>query len=128
VQCVVLEASKGERQDNGSYACKPCGEGRGEATGQAKQALGQDPSFVENDLHCICEIPQAEPGAALDACIASPEEPMSVDGWCYIDPSINGGKNLALVSTCPKGQQRMIRFVGAGKPVTGSLTYLQCRG
>jgi hypothetical protein len=128
VQCVVLEATKGDRQDDGTYACKSCGEGRKEPTGQARQALAQDPSFVENDLHCICEIPQAEPGPALDACIESPQDPTTVNGWCYIDPSVNGGKNQSLVSTCPKGQQRMIRFVGAGKPATGSLTYLQCRG
>ena len=51
-----------------------------------------------------------------------------VNGWCYIDPSLNGGKNEQLVQTCPKDQKRMIRFVNAGTPVYGSLTYLQCRG
>ena len=68
-----------------------------------------------------------------DSGIGSPEDApvvgdLAVDGWCYIDPTLNGGKNESLVRTCPKDQRHMILFVGAGNPEADSLTFLQCRG
>ena len=125
VECVVLEAIKGDTDPEGNVTCQPCVGARTEPTDQAKSALASDKVFVENGLNCVCEISQAASGPALDACIRN-EIVTDVEGWCYVDPNYNG--NTTIVANCPVGQKRLIRFVGNNIPAAGSLTFLQCRG
>jgi hypothetical protein len=135
VECTVLEAARGNKRVDGSYECPACDPevARMDPLDAAQQAVQRDHDFIENGMHCVCEIPQASPGEDLDACIGSPDEnpkagEHSVSGWCYIDPEINGGKNEQLVLACPKDKRRMMRFVGDGNPKPDTLTYLQCKG
>ncbi|MBI5536932.1 MAG: hypothetical protein HY898_29700 [Deltaproteobacteria bacterium] len=131
VECIVLEATK---YPEGTTTCPDCKTaGRQPANPDAVSALAEDSNFVENALKCVCEIPQAQTGAPLTACIESTDDPVivngaQVDGWCYVAPDQHPGANGQLVLTCPEGQKRMIRFVGAGNPAAGSLTFLQCKG
>lgn len=131
VQCVVIEATKSSA---GANACAPCdsASARKELTGEIAAQLASDPDFTANGLACACEILQAAPGPQLNACIGSNDDfPVAngtpVDGWCYVDPSVNPNANSALVAVCPADARRMIRFVGAGRPVGGSLTFLYCK-
>ena len=132
VPCFVFEATK---MPEGSTTCPVCDttKARSEADDTAKTALKGDTNFKENNLACICKINQAATGDPLKQCMSSTEDfPTSngapVNGWCYVDPSTNKDANGALVATCPADAKRMIRFVGDASPVSGSLTYLQCKG
>jgi hypothetical protein len=126
VQCIVLEATKGETDAEGNTECAPCSGVRAEATDQSKAALATDPAFVDNGLKCVCELMQTEPGTAMQACTTENPLQSPVEGWCYVDDKYGGEKSL--FAGCPADQKRLIRFVGKDVPVVGSLTYLQCRG
>ena len=80
---------------------------------------------------CFCEIPQST-GPALVACqydasAAPTVEDTPVSGWCYVDasswPTVG---NAELVSTCPAGLQRTVRFLGAAEPESGANVFLAC--
>jgi hypothetical protein len=130
VPCVVLEGSKGNQQSDGTWKCDPCNpaEGRAEASQAAKEALSQFSTFKANNLHCICEIPQAKPGNEMGECVSKEIAPVGINGWCYIDPLLNKSANPTLTTQCPANAKRLIRFIGLGEPRQGSLTYLQCKG
>jgi hypothetical protein len=127
--CIVLEATQGQPQSDGTWQCPACDPSGGRTTPPAvsMEALKKDSSFQDSGLHCACEIPQVS-AAQMQACAGSDTEPAGVDGWCYVDPETNPSASNKLVDGCPKTSRRMIRFVGAGNPVAGSLTYVQCRG
>ena len=130
VACVVLEATKGDVDGDGNALCTPCESSDGartEASDQQKRALQGDPVFKENGLNCVCQINQAAPGDALNACVTQ-EVVNNVAGWCYIDPSQRTEHNADIVASCPAGNKRLIRFVGNNIPAAGSLTFLQCVG
>jgi hypothetical protein len=122
VPCIILEASPFPA---GQSSCPPCASGRTVPEPSAVAALSMDSTFIENQLKCACQIPQAAAGAAMDDCVSS-DNP-SVDGWCYVDPSVNPKANPNLVAACPANYRRTIRFVGAAQPQAGTLTYLQCK-
>ncbi|MBI5532329.1 MAG: hypothetical protein HY898_06425 [Deltaproteobacteria bacterium] len=130
VPCIVLEATK---YDAGSSTCTPCEQlaGRRTPAQAAVDALTKDLNYQGNGMQCVCEIPGASPGPELTACIDSTEDApqvdgKTVDGWCYVDPSARATANANLVLTCPSDARRMIRFVGAGVPQAGALTFIQC--
>jgi hypothetical protein len=130
VQCIVLEGTK---IPENATECPPCNPAaaRLEPAKEAESALKKDFNWTQNGLQCVCEIPQAEAGAPIKACIESTEDsPQGVNGWCYVDPEFytGGQANDNLVLTCPSSAKRMIRFVGAANPTPGSLTFLQCKG
>jgi hypothetical protein len=80
---------------------------------------------------CFCEIPQAS-GTGLAACQYDLEPAPMVAGepaagWCYLDasgwPTVG---NPALVSHCPAGVKRTIRFLGDAAPDPGASVLLAC--
>lgn len=131
VQCIVVEATKASEHDGDTPICPPCeGDGpRQEPSARTMAALQADPDWQNNGLECACVIPQvpAENGR-LRSCIEDPNP--QVDGWCYLDPERNPNADKASLASCPDGQRRLIRFVGATSeiPKAGSLTFLQCVG
>jgi hypothetical protein len=75
----------------------------------------------------LCAIDQLLPGAdeaALNSCL-NEDIPVG-DGWCYVDPAIQG--NPKLVEKCPKTSQRKVRFVGEATPRPGTFTVFSCSG
>ena len=63
------------------------------------------------------------------------ENPLGVDGWCYIDPpktSAEGtperdAQNLR-VDSCPATERRKLAFVGEGQGQSGSIIFVACVG
>jgi hypothetical protein len=128
VSCSMLEAT---RTTNGQ--CAPCEAQMNRMTPDAStlSTLQADPVYIANQLGCACVIPQATPGAALQSCIESTEDPPMVNGnvvngWCYVDPSQHPAADASLVRSCPGGSKQTIRFAGTATPQAGSLTFLQC--
>lgn len=94
-------------------------------------SLQADSDFQDNSLACACEIPQAQTGDPLTACIESTDQVPTaggqpVNGWCYVDPSARPGANGNLVAACPVEQKRTLRIVGEGIPGYGSLVFVTC--
>jgi hypothetical protein len=114
VEAVTLPAAE---------ACTCTGEGRAPlsvADQCVVPALMQDPLDATAHWDCFCEIVQTTGSCQNDATASG-------DGWCYIDASSTPPVgNPALVAECPSGDQRTVRFVGAGAPVSGSTVFLAC--
>jgi hypothetical protein len=127
VACVVLEATRGE-PSGGTSSCPPCdsAQGRIEPSAQAIADLSQLPTFTQNALQCVCEIPQAATGNDLAQCLSQPDDPPGVNGWCYVDAARSPGANAQLTAHCPASARRLIRFAGLGAPRAGSLVYVSC--
>ena len=125
VPCVVLEATRGQVGADGTVICTACTGARSEATADQNRVLSADPVFEANGLNCVCQINQAEPGPALDACV-SQATVLDVEGWCYVDPNVDSSHNPDLVAGCPVDSKRIIRFVGENIPQAGALTFVQC--
>lgn len=122
VPCIVLEATKIDG------ACPVCDDGTGvrsEASDSAKSILAGDQTYIDNGLNCVCAINQIQPGPGLDSC--KHDDVATSAGWCYLDDK-DPNSNQNLLASCPANQKRLIRFVGAEVPKTGSLTFLQCKG
>ena len=106
---------------------------------QSTAICGGD-SGVNCDTFCGCEIDQtpgvaSERGSMLYACQNELSVTDGVDGFCLIDqgrtdesgaPAPLG--NSAIVAECPANQKRLLRFVGAGEPASGALTFIACPG
>ncbi|MBI5533196.1 MAG: hypothetical protein HY898_10795 [Deltaproteobacteria bacterium] len=127
VACTVLEATRGELSGD-SWVCPPCSSlaARKDASTEAWSGLQKNPNYIQNDLHCACEIPQAEAGQGLQQCVEAAEVTAGVDGWCYVDPSTNPKANPGLVLSCSPLKKRVLRFVGAGNPSQQSMVFIQC--
>ena len=93
---------------------------------------------VSCDTFCGCEIVQT-PGTASDqssdlyACQNDVTPAASVNGFCVIDQmrtDANGAPsplgNPAVVSECPSNQKRLLRFLGAGNPASGTSVFIGC--
>jgi hypothetical protein len=100
-----------------------------------------DPVIQASGDDCVCEIPQlgGAPGCTsvsspLAACECDPSDApvlggQPVDGWCYVDATHSPPLgNPAVVAACPAGEQRLVRFVGAGNPAAGGTVLLACAG
>ena len=75
---------------------------------------------------CACEIVEAQ-GAALSTCRSMTDAKAQNPAYCYVDPE-KGLGDAGLVKECPATQKRLLRFVGADTPRTGSLTFMACQG
>jgi hypothetical protein len=125
----VLEATK---YPEGASQCPVCESMASRTTPPAEflAALEKESSYVENNLKCVCEIPQARVGAELTACIESTDAIPTVDGqpvngWCWVDPDLRSSANDELVRACPSTDRRTLRFVGEGNGQE-RLTFLRC--
>ena len=78
------------------------------------------------DELCVCAIEQMS-GAGLEACQGEPSLPLELAGFCYVDPAQGFGEP-ELVSGCPVGRKRRLRFLGEGVPRDGASTFLLCGG
>ncbi|MBI5534848.1 MAG: hypothetical protein HY898_19130 [Deltaproteobacteria bacterium] len=127
VACTVLEATRPDLS-GASPVCPPCDSipWRKDASAEALASLATNAAYIQNDLGCACEIPQAVQGTALDACIHSDEQPASVDGWCYVDPSQDPQAALSTVVNCSPLHKRVIRFVGDGNPQPEGMVFILC--
>lgn len=77
----------------------------------------------------FCEITQlteAQNPAGLASCL-NDADAAGGDGWCYIDPAKGVGAE-ALVDRCAATERRKLRFVGAGTPDNGTVTFVACAG
>ena len=87
------------------------------------------------NLNCFCAIEQIQAlqDEQLPPCQFDPSSaPVHangdpVDGYCYIDQS-QGIGDPSLVEQCPADEKRLLRFVGAGAPKSGSMVYATCTG
>ncbi len=69
----------------------------------------------------LCEISQVSSQSCLNDDIAQG------DGWCYVDPAKDLGAD-SLVEKCPPTARRKLRFIGAGTPEPGTVTFVACAG
>lgn len=106
----------------------------------AIQAIKDDP-LANKDWNSFCAIPQLtnepKPGGSSDRvqCQTLEAEAIpdsaDVDGWCYIDASSVppvGNPELSDFDKCPTNEQRLVRFVGDGKPASNGVTFITCVG
>ncbi len=114
VSCIVIEATQAS-----SCACDAASgrETLDEEVIDGVQAAGATGS-------CFCGITQLS-GDELASCQNDVTPAAGADGWCYVDPE-QGAGNAALTDSCPDGEERRIRFTGAGEPAMGSQTYILC--
>ena len=97
-------------------------------------------SGVSCDTFCGCEIVQT-PGVASDqssdlyACQNEVTPAAGVNGFCMVDQMRTDASgapaplgNPAIVSECPSNQKRLLRFVGAGDPASGTSLFIGCTG
>ncbi len=121
VPCLVLEASTvpGECVCDPPRVAIPADDPKYNAIKAA-----QEDNFANSEWNCFCEIQQLA-GAQRDACQTEAEP--AVDGWCYIDPAAGAG-DPALVANCPDNEKRIVRFVGAGEPQSGTTVFITCSG
>jgi hypothetical protein len=123
VPCVVLEATRGEVDNDGNATCDPCEGIRSDPSPASWAAVSTQALFKENKMNCLCEVAQApSDSGALRACIEQNEVDPANEGWCYVDPETDELANRDALGSC----RRMIRFVGDPRP--NSLTFIQCRG
>lgn len=75
---------------------------------------------------CLCELPQLS-GEQLSGCQNEPVAPQ-VPGFCYINAMPNEAQvgNPALVASCSRDTQRLIRFVG-DSPTRGATVWISCQ-
>ncbi len=122
--CSLLEATKlpaGETCDCGGAARIPVPA----ADACFQQAAEKDPLQATAQWNCFCEIAQTS-GADLTACQIDAGAG-EANGWCYIDATVTPPVgNPALVASCPAGDDRVLRFVGAGAPSPGATVFLAC--
>ncbi len=132
VPCLVIEAAA----TAGSCNCDSDGraaipeqlDGAPNPTYNAVLAAKEDP-FANPNWDCFCEIQQLT-GDQRETCQndTDPQSTGQGDGWCYVDPSVDQTANPEIVATCPDAERRLVRFVGAGDPRTGSTVFVTCSG
>lgn len=141
VSCVVAEL-KPEGCDCSQTARAPLSASVLSATRRQLQLTGScgGNNGASCDSFCGCGIEQppgvaSDHGSELYACQNDLTVAASVNGFCMIDqertdesgaPAPLG--NPAIVAECPANQKRLLRFVGAGQPATGAMTFLACPG
>jgi hypothetical protein len=128
VACLIIEA----RDSGGSCNCgaTPARREVSEEHRWAKCEVLADPLAKPSGWDCVCEIEQLDERSGLAACQETvPPTPVdpAVNGWCYIDPTRSPpvGKR-ELVASCPKNEQRTLRFVNHGEVQLGSTLFITC--
>jgi hypothetical protein len=146
VACTILEArNTGQHLD--APACDAlCGTLAGRTAVPAsdaslRTAVEKDPVSVAAGVDCVCAIPQLggapspscqDVGSPLAACECDPAtipvlDGKQVSGWCYVDASASPPLgNPEILKSCPVTEQRQLRFVGAGAPANGTITFIAC--
>ncbi|MFO0618209.1 MAG: hypothetical protein U0414_36790 [Polyangiaceae bacterium] len=131
--CIVVEATV---EDGGQLDCNTIA-GRAEVPADevaAIDAIKRD-ALANPEWNSFCAIPQVSGEGApspREQCqtLDDVQDP-NVDGWCYIDassfPQI-GNPDLKEFEKCPENEQRLIRFVGDGKPRGNGTTFITCVG
>jgi hypothetical protein len=131
VNCLVLEA----RATDGACSCDP---------NQARLPVPELNQGAVDEARrleiatragwdCFCAIPQLE-DKELEACQNDASDaPTSggkpVNGFCYVDATTDPPTgDPSLVSDCSEAQQRRIRVVGKGEPVSGGTLIITCSG
>jgi hypothetical protein len=132
VSCLILEA---RTEPSGTCDCSgyPARRAVQPEHRAAEKEIAEDPLAAKFGWNCVCEVQQLE-GEALKACQdAIPPDPVRtadgqpVNGWCYIDPSIDVGRS-EIVATCPSTERRMVRFTNDGKAQLDSTMFITCSG
>lgn len=115
-------------------ACAPC-DGAGHADPdvdaadrllsqlEASRFCGDDGQPPCEDL-CVCELTELE-GQELSECQTEATVSEDLAGYCYLDEEADVG-DPELVSYCPVGRKRRLRFVGEEVPVSGARTFVLC--
>ena len=129
VACTVMEVTL---RPDGCGSCDPtlgrrplAGAGLRSALEEEMQPLGlcgPGPG-VPCEHFCACELQQLE-GSDLVTCQNASTLPSEPHGYCYVDEE-NGAP--ALLSTCPAGSKRILRFTGDDTPAEGALVFVACR-
>lgn len=76
----------------------------------------------------LCEIEQIRPDVdpeGLESC--RNDTVPGGDGWCYLDEQRQIG-NPDLLQKCPRTARRKVRYAGAGKPNSNTVTMVSCAG
>jgi hypothetical protein len=126
--CVVLEAQIG-----GQCACNTPGRSVPEAGSMnAVRDEFRAGGFcdVENrpacSEVCACQVAEAQ-DSALTTCRSATDPSVQSPAYCYVDPD-KGLGDPSLVSGCPSSKRRLLRFVGADTPRSGTIAYMACMG
>ncbi|HWA71016.1 MAG TPA: hypothetical protein VG937_01705 [Polyangiaceae bacterium] len=126
--CVVLEAQIG-----GECACNTPGRsvpeaGSMNAVRDEFKAGGfcDTPNGPACSQVCACQVAEAQ-GSALTSCRSTTDPSVQSPAYCYVDPD-KGLGDPSLVSGCPKTKRRLLRFVGADTPRSGTIAYMACMG
>jgi hypothetical protein len=128
--CIIVEATPkaGEAHDCSDQARGPVVQ---EVQAVVRQQL-EDTFQCDSPAECatfqLCEITQLTRSvdeAGYESCLNS--EISAGNGWCYVDPA-KGLGSQELVSKCPSTAQRKLRFIGAGTPEGGTVTFVACAG
>lgn len=129
VPCTVVEALPPEPTcDCAALGREPAPAELAAATRQSLKAqqLCDGASGVSCASMCLCQLPQLS-GAELAACQNDPAPP-TTPGFCYVSAAPNETQvgNPALLSSCSKDTQRLIRFVG-DTPAPKATVWLSCK-
>jgi hypothetical protein len=120
MRCTVIEA-----RPSSDCTCDPA-EGRREATdGTVTETIQTylNDSGLGSHAACLCELPQLT--AAAGAACRAGDPAITEPGFCYIDGN-RGIGDPALVGSCPDGQKRRVRYVGANLPAGNAKVFLSC--
>lgn len=138
--CIVVEATT---EVNGQADCDklPGREFVPSDETAAIDAIKRDPSYPSTKWNSFCAIPQLTSKGPLEGVNPREQcqtveqkdlpEDAGVDGWCYIDASSFppiGNTELSDFDKCPSNEQRLVRFVGEGKPHANGTTFITCVG
>lgn len=141
VPCLIIEAAKveGGQVDCNSAGREPIADAQQPAV-EAIRSQNPDQDFnsfcaikqlvndneVQNQLDCQKNFDQ--PGYELCACqYTPPEQPLNVDGWCYVDATSKIG-DPEIVEKCADTERRIIRFAGEGAAKAGATLFITCTG
>jgi len=124
VSCSLVEAFRGEDVGSGERVCPPCEGARRDPSTGLRRAVESQKIIRENGLQCACEVEQAAPGPAHDACVQN-RSVQGIDAWCYIDTEQDPTHNEELLFSCPSGTHRNVRLLG-NVPTPDTLLLLLC--
>ncbi len=121
VTCVVIEASKDDACSCDAPGFQPVED----VHRAAAERILEDP-FHDPAQGCLCEISQLG-GDARTTCQNELDAPAGVDGWCYVDATVQPPVgNPSLVGDCSSQEKRVVRFVGGAEATPGTTRYVTC--
>ena len=143
VPCIILEAriiSEGNCNDicDAANGRRSIDQNSPAVTAAREDPINRDPVTGAEIPKCYCEITQLEgtaQGEPQYECKNNPSDNPTtangdaIHGWCYIDAtSVPPSGNPDIVAKCPENEKRIIRFVGEGEGVAGSVLFITCTG